>query len=74
MDTMHLSLDVSGAPGALARVVGLCQRRGCEVIALHYHHGDRHRPGLLDVALRGDPRRLRLVAARLEGLWDCTTR
>ncbi len=70
MDTQYFSLQVAAANGVLPRVVGLCQRRGCEVVALTYANGDRHRPGRMELAVRGDARRLRLLSMRLAALVD----
>ena len=70
MTTQHYTLHVADSAGALPRVVGLCQRRGCEIVALSYAHGDRHRPGRVDLAVRGDDRHLRPLRERLSALVD----
>jgi acetolactate synthase regulatory subunit len=56
----RLDLHLTDAPGALLRVLGLCQRRGAQVVALTYH-GDR-----LELALQADARRVALIRAKLE--------
>ena len=34
----RLSVDVSDRPGVLLRVLGICQRRGAQVLAMTYAH------------------------------------
>jgi acetolactate synthase regulatory subunit len=59
---------VADSPGALLRVLGVCQRRGARVLALTYGPaGERAR---LELALSADERALRLVRERLAALVD----
>jgi acetolactate synthase regulatory subunit len=64
----RVSVDVADRPGALLRVLGVCQRRGARVVAMTYGPaGERAR---LELALSADERALRLVRARLAALVD----
>jgi acetolactate synthase regulatory subunit len=64
----RFSVEVADRPGALLRVLGVCQRRGARVVALTYGPaGERSR---LELALSADARALRLVQARLAALVD----
>jgi acetolactate synthase small subunit len=68
--THRFILDVTDRADVLPRIVGLCHRRGCEIISLTYARGDRHRPGRLDLAVTADERHLRPLAPRLAALVD----
>jgi acetolactate synthase small subunit len=70
MHIHRLTLDVTDRADVLPRIVGLCHRRGCEIISLSYERGDRHRPGRLDLAVRADDRHLRPLAPKLAALVD----
>lgn len=45
-------LEIANDPDVLPRVVALCRRRRCELIAVSYLAGDRHRPGELQLSVR----------------------
>ena len=60
----HLALDVSDAPGVLLRVLGICQRRGAQVLAMTYAHPR------LELAVSADERHLQLLRGRLENAID----
>jgi acetolactate synthase regulatory subunit len=59
-----LSVDVLDAPGALLRVLTICQRRGAKVVALTYH-GSR-----IELALDAELRVVDLICAKLEATID----
>jgi acetolactate synthase regulatory subunit len=60
----RLSVDVSDAPGVLLRVLGICQRRGAQVLAMTYAHPR------LELAVSADERHLQLLRGRLENAID----
>jgi acetolactate synthase regulatory subunit len=63
----RLALDVSDAPGVLLRVLGICQRRGAQVLAMTYAHPR------LELAVSADERHLQLLRGRLENAIDVLT-
>ena len=71
--TRRFSIETVETPDVLPRVVGLCRRRGCEIIALDYLRGDRHRPGHLALSVRVPERQGRPLAAWLSSLVDVRT-
>ncbi len=66
----RLSVDVADAPGALLRVLGICQRRGARVLAMTY--GPTAEPALsrIELAVSADERHLQLLRGRLEAAID----
>jgi acetolactate synthase regulatory subunit len=60
----RLALDVSDAPGVLLRVLGICQRRGADILAMTYAHPR------LELAVSADERHLQLLRGRLENAID----
>ena len=66
----RLELTVSDAPAVLDRVVATCRSRRCEILALQYEAGDRHRAGRLSLTVEGDPRSIDLAERRLARLVD----
>jgi acetolactate synthase regulatory subunit len=60
----RLAVDVSDAPGVLLRVLGICQRRGAQVLAMTYAHPR------LELAVSADARHLQLLRGRLENAID----
>jgi acetolactate synthase regulatory subunit len=63
----RLAVDVSDAPGVLLRVLGICQRRGAQVLAMTYAHPR------LELAVSADERHLQLLRGRLENAIDVLT-
>src|SRR3954466_869632 len=64
----RLSVDVADAPGVLLRVLGICQRRGADVLAMTY--GPAGEDSRIELAVRADERHLRLLRGRLESAVD----
>lgn len=66
----HLTFDLGAAPGddALHRVLAVCHARRCEVTAVRFERGDRHRPPRLELGVAGDAEQVRRLRRRLEGL------
>ena len=60
----RVAVDVSDAPGVLLRVLGICQRRGAQVLAMTYAHPR------LELAVSADERHLQLLRGRLENAID----
>ena len=60
----RLSVDVADQPGVLLRVLGICQRRGAQVLAMTYSHPR------LELAVSADERHLQLLRGRLENAID----
>ena len=60
----RLALDVSDAPGVLLRVLGICQRRGSQLLAMTYAHPR------LELSVSDDERHLQLLRGRLENAID----
>ena len=48
----RFTLEIADDPDALPRVVALCRRRRCELTAVSYRAGDRHRRGELRLSVR----------------------
>ena len=69
-DVHHLQLTVADAPAVLDRVVSTCRSRQCTIVSLSFQAGDRHRPGQIDLTLRGPERMTRMAADRLARLID----
>jgi acetolactate synthase regulatory subunit len=70
--THRARLEVRDAPDVLVRVLTTLRRRGCEVVAVDYRVGDRHRSGRLSVDFTPPGRREHAVAAWLGNLVDVT--
>ena len=68
--THRAQLEVRDAPDVLVRVLTTLRRRGCDVVAVDYRVGDRHRSGHLSVDFTPPPRRDHAVAAWLANLVD----
>ncbi len=62
------SLRCADSPDVLLRVLSLCQRRRCEVVALDYVRCDAHRPGRLLLTVRAGERHGSRLAQWLAGL------
>ncbi|HEX6023627.1 MAG TPA: ACT domain-containing protein [Solirubrobacter sp.] len=60
----RLSVDVADRPGVLLRVLGICQRRGADVLAMSYAHPR------IELAVAADERHLALLRGRLENAID----
>ena len=64
MSTDTFTLELTGAPDVVHRVLALCHRKQSTVVALRYEACDRHRPGRLELTLacgaRGPEMRRRL--------------
>lgn len=60
----RVAVDLSDAPGVLLRVLGICQRRGAQVLAMTYAHPR------LELAVSADERHLQLLRGRLENAID----
>ena len=50
----QFSLLMTETPHVLVRVLVLLLRRGCTIVSVSFHRGDRNRRGRLDVAVRTD--------------------
>jgi acetolactate synthase regulatory subunit len=70
MTTQHLSLAIADSPDVLVRVLTTLRRRGCAVVSVEYHAGDRHRDGRLEVGYEPPARCARAVPAWLANLVD----
>ena len=71
MTTDHrLTFDLRPGPGddALHRVLAVCHARRCDVTAVSFERGDRHRPPRLELGVCGDAEQVRRLRLRLEGL------
>jgi acetolactate synthase small subunit len=66
----RLELTLSGGSAVLDRVVATCRSRRCEILALHFEAGDRHRAGRVTLTVAGDPRSVDLAVRRLGRLVD----
>jgi acetolactate synthase regulatory subunit len=65
---MQLELKTTDSPEVLLRVLTALRRRGCAVVSVEFHEGDRHRPPRLSLCLRTSPRTEHRLVAWLEGL------
>ncbi len=68
----RLTVDVADRPGALLRVLGVCQRRGARVLAMTYGPAPEPDQARIELAVSVDERRARLLHGRLEGVVDVT--
>ena len=69
-DRRRATLTVREGSDVLVRVLVTLRRRGCTVISVDYHAGDRHRGGWLTVAYAPPPRHAHAVARWLGNLVD----
>lgn len=60
----RFSLQTTGDPDAVVRVLMALRRRGCQITGVEFVAADRHGPGHLEIAVRAPYR----VAHRLENL------
>jgi acetolactate synthase regulatory subunit len=66
----RLALETTGREDVLVRVLTLLRRRGCRIVAVEFHEGDRHRPERLEVAIEAPPRVEHALESWLLGLVD----
>ena len=66
----RLALETTGSGDVLVRVLTLLRRRGCRIVAVEFHEGDRHRPERLEVAIEAPPRIEHALESWLLGLVD----
>ena len=52
----RLALETTGRDDVLVRVLTLLRRRGCRIVAVDFHEGDRHRPQRLELAIEAPAR------------------
>jgi acetolactate synthase regulatory subunit len=64
------SLTTTGTDDVLVRALTLLRRRGCRIVAVGYHEGDRHRPARLELAVDAPPRTAHRLESWLLGLVD----
>jgi acetolactate synthase regulatory subunit len=67
------TLELRDAPDVLVRVLTTLRRRGCQVLAVDYRVGDRHREGWLTVDYAPPARCEHAVADWLANLVDVMT-
>lgn len=65
-----INLTVREDTDALVRVLVTLRRRGCRVIAVDYHQGDRHRAGWMTITYDPPARHAHAVAGWLRNLVD----
>lgn len=65
---MHLQLELSADPLALARIVALCGTRRYEIVALDYEQAGKGEGARLDLAVATPSRRREQVAPHLRRL------
>ena len=66
----RFALETTGSGDVLVRVLTLLRRRGCRIVAVEFHEGDRHRPERLEVAIEAPPRIEHALESWLLGLVD----
>ena len=66
----RLAVDTTGRDDVLVRALTLLRRRGCRIVAVDFHEGDRHGPGRLHVSVEAPPRTEHRLESWLLGLVD----
>ena len=66
----RLAVETTGEPDALVRVLTLLRRRGCRIVSVDFHEGDRHGPARLEVSISAPPRIEHRLESWLSGLVD----
>jgi acetolactate synthase regulatory subunit len=66
----HLSVETTGQPDAVVRVLILLRRRRCRIVAVDYREADRHGPGRFRVSVEAPARLGHCVDDWLLGLVD----
>ena len=64
------SVETTGRGDVLVRALALLRRRGCRIVAVHFHEADRHGPGRFDVCVEAPPRTEHRIEAWVLGLVD----
>jgi acetolactate synthase regulatory subunit len=66
----RLALETTGTGDVLVRVLTLLRRRGCRIVAVDFHEGDRHGPGRLELSVDAPGRVEHRLESWLLGLVD----
>jgi acetolactate synthase regulatory subunit len=66
----RIALETTGTGDVLVRVLTLLRRRGCRIVAVDFHEGDRHGPGRLELSVDAPPRIEHRLESWLLGLVD----
>jgi acetolactate synthase regulatory subunit len=66
----RLALETTGERDVLVRVLTLLRRRGCRIVAVDFHEGDRHGPGRLELSVDAPARIEHRLESWLLGLVD----
>jgi acetolactate synthase regulatory subunit len=66
----RLALETTGTGDVLVRALTVLRRRGCRIVAVEFHEGDRHRPGRLELAVDAPARAEDHLESWLLGLVD----
>ena len=66
----RLELETTGREDVLVRVLTVLRRRGCRIVSVDYHEGDRHGPERFALAIEAPPRIETALEAWLLGLVD----
>lgn len=69
-DRRRATIEVREGSDVLVRILVTLRRRGCRVISVDYHMGDRHRGGWLTVSYTPPPRHAHAVRGWLANLVD----
>jgi len=66
----RFELETTGREDVLVRVLTLLRRRGCRIVAVDFHEGDRHRPERFELAIDAPTRIDHRLESWLTGLVD----
>jgi acetolactate synthase regulatory subunit len=66
----RLQLETTGRDDVLVRVLTVLRRRGCRIVAVDFHEGDRHAPERFALAIEAPPRIEGALDSWLLGLVD----
>ena len=66
----RFTIDITEQPDVIHRILTTCRRRNCQVVALAFVAGDRHRRGQLTLTLRASHWHGDRIASWLAGLID----
>lgn len=67
---LRLELQTTGRDDVLVRVLTLLRRRGCRIVAVDFHQGDRHGPERFELAIEAPARIEHRLECWLLGLVD----
>jgi acetolactate synthase regulatory subunit len=68
----RLAIETTGREDVVVRALTLLRRRGCRILAVDFHAGERHGPGRFEVTVDAPQRTANQIEDWLKGLIDVT--